>query len=60
MRTRERQRIYRRFMRGESVTRLAGAYIDRDGVYNGNPLQIESIIREGTAKGWDSGKRWML
>jgi hypothetical protein len=50
MRTRNKQRIYRLFMTGASVKNLCFRYRTWIEI-------IESIIREGHVKGWDSGKR---
>lgn len=59
MRTRERQRIYRLFFAGWNIAQLAWLLpTKRKGYPQAQREQdVEAIIREGHAKGWDSGKR---
>jgi hypothetical protein len=57
MRTRDKQKIYRRFMAGESAALIA--HSKGAGVGTHHPLvwQVENILREGHAKGWNCRKR---
>ena len=49
MRTRDKQRIFRRFFRGESVWILSVCYQIMGG-------EVENIIREGWQNKWTCGR----
>lgn len=59
MRTRDKQRIYKRFFDGWTISQLAWTMPTKRGGYPQSQREqdVENIIREGHAKGWDSGKR---
>jgi hypothetical protein len=57
MRTREKARIWRRFMKGESVVKIA--FSPHTGIDTNHPLvwQVEAIIREGATGKFDKGSK---
>lgn len=59
MRTRDKQRIYRRFFAGENCLDIGWTLKDRGHKYDeiDRITDVEDIIREGHEKGWDSGKK---
>jgi len=55
MRTRDKQRIFRRFMAGKSVEPLTVSSRGKWTAFHDVIVLIESIIREGVTKGWPTG-----